>query len=572
MKEEGIAKARELRMQLDELEERLQAAAGEHRKELEEQKKRLQSMFDADRENDKLQFDRRLERRLEELTKEHNDLLRRRENESSKNHSKDLDQIQREWAKRWSDRERDYLEAEQQSSSERQRELDDAKEQYQKQQAESEKRHLLALKERGRIKNGSCFLFVWFVFLETNFKTHSDNFVIFETLLDRRDMSLLQEKLEELGRAREELDNDRLAHEKESAMKYSKALEQAKEQDRKSRIEMDNLRQREVEALELSIKEERKMYIESRESMELAHAREITALRALVEDERKRSREKSTRFEDELERKFALLAEGLEEQAREYHKHRLEKALSGLEHQAMSECDQTRVRNEAMLDAEERMNSRFQRMVSDLRESWNKEEQARASAADARLRAHFETVLEHAHEQLEMALALNDSVDKRWMEDVQRRNNQTLDGMKKFQNKCQRLYEERLKDYVESTENQLRRYEVQLLEAGATAANEKNELRSQLRRIKIACQRWRVDYQRMIEKRYEETINSVEERYLEEIKALQTELVAVRQKEGETILALNQQAKAEQEMRKEEVLRKRKEATEKQRIEREIAE
>jgi hypothetical protein len=52
----------------------------------------------------------------------------------------------------------------------------------------------------------------------------------------------------------------------------------------------------------------------------------------------------------------------------------------------MSEVDQTRVRNEAMLDAEQRMNSRFQRMVSELRESWNSEEQARATAADERLR------------------------------------------------------------------------------------------------------------------------------------------------------------------------------------------
>ena len=94
--------------------------------------------------------------------------------------------------------------------------------------------------------------------------------------------------------------------------------------------------------------------------------------------------------------------------------------------------------------------------------------------------AHFETVLEHAHDQLQMALALNDSVDKRWMEDVQRRNKQTLEGMKQFQTKCQRLYEERLKDYVASTEDQLRRYESQLLEAGARAATEKGSLRSQV--------------------------------------------------------------------------------------------
>jgi hypothetical protein len=326
-----------------------------------------------------------------------------------------------------------------------------------------------------------------------------------------------------------------------------------------------------VEALELSIKEERKMYIDSREQMEIAHVREITALRSLVEDERKRGREKSTRFEDELERKFAMLAEGLEQQAREYHKHRLERALGGLEHRAMAEVDKTRVRNDAMLDAEQRMNTRFQRMVSELRESWNQEEQARASAADARLRAHFETVLEHAHEQIQLALQLNDSVDKRWMEDVQRRNKQTLEGMKQFQAKCQRLYEKRLKDYVSSTELQLRRYESQLLEAGATAAAEKGELRSKIRRIKIACQRWRIDYQRMIEKRYDETVEAVEERYLAEIRALQQELISLRQKDGETKLELNTQARLEQEMRTAEILRRRDEELEEQKREREQA-
>ena len=284
--------------------------------------------------------------------------------------------------------------------------------------------------------------------------------------------------------AREELDKI-AAYEKESAEKYARALEQAKEQDRVSRAETEKLRAREVEALEQSIVEERKMYIDSREKMVKAHERELAALRVLIEDERGRSREKANRFENELERKFEVLAEGVEQQAREYHKHRLERSLGDLEHRAMTEVDKARVRNDAMIEAEQRMNSRFQRMVSELRESWNQEEQARAVAADARLRAHFETVLEHAQDQLQMALSLNDSVDKRWMEDVQRRNKQMLDGMKKFQAKCQRLYETRLKDYVGATEEQLRRYESQLLEKGAAAAAEKGALRSRIRRIKL---------------------------------------------------------------------------------------
>jgi hypothetical protein len=533
MQEEATIRARELQEKLDSLKQQLVAADGERRRALEEQREAALRKQQTELEAAEVSFEVRLETRLAQLTRQHDEAARRRDNEVSRQHSDDLDKIQGEWSKRWSDRERDYLEAEAKRQTQREQELTNAKADFKAKSAEIEKRHHEELKER-----------------------------------DRRDMALLQEKLDELGRAREELDRDRLQYEKESAEKYSRALEQAKEQDRQSRSEMDGLRQREVEALESSIREERKMYIDAREQMERAHVREIASLRALVEDERKRGREKATRFEDELERKFALLSEGLEQQAREYHKHRLERALGGLEHRAMAEVDKTRVRNDAMLDAEQRMNQKFQRMVSELRDSWSQEESARAAAADARLRAHFETVLEHAHEQLEMALALNDSVDKRWMEDVQRRNKQTLEGMKQFQAKCQRLYEERLKDYVASTEEQLRRYESQLLEAGASAAAERGELRSKIRRIKIACQRWRVDYQRMIETRYDETVEAVEERYLAEIRALQTELVSLRQKDGEITLAMNTQARTEQELRTSAALKKREEEMEEQRRER----
>jgi hypothetical protein len=97
-----------------------------------------------------------------------------------------------------------------------------------------------------------------------------------------------------------------------------------------------------------------------------------------------------------------------------------------------------------------------------------------------------------------------------------------------------------------------------LLEAGAANAAEKSELRSKIRRIKIACQRWRVDYQRMIENRYDETVEAVEERYLAEIRALQTELVTLRQKDGEITLALNTQARNEQGEKKNSIGKKRK--------------
>ena len=300
---------------------------------------------------------------------------------------------------------------------------------------------------------------------------------------DRKDMTMLQQKLDELGRAREELDRDRLPMKKSPLISIRVLLIRPK--SKTGCLVLRRTSERAKLRLLNSRLQRREKCTLIPEKMVAAHEREIAALRVLIEDERKRGREKSTQFQIELERKFEVLAEGIEQQAREYHKHRLERSLGDLEQRAMTEVDKARVRNDAMLEAEQHMNSRFQSMISELRESWNKEEQARALAADGRLRAHFETVLEHAQQQLQMAfLDLNDSVDKRWMDDVQRRNKQMLDGMKKFQAKCQRLYETRLKDYVATTEEQLRKYEAQLLEKAAAAAAEKGELRSQIRRDK----------------------------------------------------------------------------------------
>ena len=53
----------------------------------------------------------------------------------------------------------------------------------------------------------------------------------------------------------------------------------------------------------------------------------------------------------------------------------------------------------------------------------------------------------------------------------------------------------------------------------------------------------------MIEQRYEETVSAVEERYLSEIRALQTELVEIREKQSVANLKLNEQNRAESEAR-----------------------
>lgn len=66
--------------------------------------------------------------------------------------------------------------------------------------------------------------------------------------------------------------------------------------------------------------------------------------------------------------------------------------------------------------------------------------------------------------QLQMALKLQDEADKQWMEDVEARNKQQVTTMRSFEEKCRRLYDTRLSEYVERTDQQLSEYEEQLLQ------------------------------------------------------------------------------------------------------------
>jgi hypothetical protein len=78
------------------------------------------------------------------------------------------------------------------------------------------------------------------------------------------------------------------------------------------------------------------------------------------------------------------------------------------------------------------------------------------------------------------------------MEDVEARNRQQVSTIKAFEEKCRRLYDTRLAEYAERTDQQLSRYEDQLLEAGSALVAEKSKFDSKQRRLKIACNRWKV--------------------------------------------------------------------------------
>jgi hypothetical protein len=55
----------------------------------------------------------------------------------------------------------------------------------------------------------------------------------------------------------------------------------------------------------------------------------------------------------------------------------------------------------------------------------------------------------------------------RWLDDVEARNRQQIDIMHAFEEKCRRLYDTRLQEYISKTDELLDGYEDQLLEAGS---------------------------------------------------------------------------------------------------------
>lgn len=60
-------------------------------------------------------------------------------------------------------------------------------------------------------------------------------------------------------------------------------------------------------------------------------------------------------------------------------------------------------------------------------------------------------------------------------------------------------------------------------------ASERVQFESRLRRIKLACSRWKVAYQKDVHDRYLEMTTSLEERYLGEVNKLLSEITELNQ-------------------------------------------
>ena len=222
------------------------------------------------------------------------------------------------------------------------------------------------------------------------------------------------------------------------------------------------------------------------------------------------------------------MVDSLQDKVKNEQETRMQRALENIERSARIESERAKELFELQQEAENVLSSKFSGIVADLRKSWEEEESGRSMQIEDRLRSHYNVVLEHMEAQLKMALKLQDDADKQWMEDVEARNKQQLETLKAFEDKCKRLYETRLVEYAEKTSQQIAQYEEELLEAGSTIASERAQFESRLRRLKLACSRWKMYYQKDVHEKYQSMTNVLEERYMIEVSKLLGEISDVK--------------------------------------------
>lgn len=198
--------------------------------------------------------------------------------------------------------------------------------------------------------------------------------------------------------------------------------------------------------------------------MKDAHNKQLEILRTAITEERRESLQAQQVYEETLRIKYESMVQALQEKVKAEQESRMRRALEDLERNARLESERARQMFEAQQAAELAVSNKFKHLVGDLRRSWEEEESSRAKQLEERLRNHYSAVLEHMESQLQMALKLQDEADRQWMEDVEARNKQQVTTLRSFEEKCRRLYETRLAEYVEKTDQQLTEYEEQLLQ------------------------------------------------------------------------------------------------------------
>ena len=254
--------------------------------------------------------------------------------------------------------------------------------------------------------------------------------------------------------------------------------------------------------------------------MSQAHKKQLEVLQMAIAEERDEDSRVGNICLSTLRTKYDHFLGALVQKTKLENDSYMERALSHLETSVRLESEQFRRNFETQQSIEEATARKLEGIITNLRQSWKDEELSRAKRLEDRLRGHYSVILEHMEAQLQMALQLQDEVDKQWVKDVEMRNHQQMKMMNAFEKKCRRLYDGRLTEYIERSDEQMTEYTTQLLQVGGTIAQERSRVESHNRRLKLACHQWKVEYQNDIDKKYQKTLASIEDKYIDKIKIL----------------------------------------------------
>jgi hypothetical protein len=407
-------------------------------------------------------------------------------------HASEMLVLTQEWNKRWLDREKTWMQQQQDREEERLMAEQSQKESYQQLFDE----HLNRVDDR---------------------------------IADHQVQGLeqLSTTLESLASARDSVQTDNKSRVEELRKQFAAALEGTESAHKQAREDMLAEKTEELAALEGALEQERRLHEKSQEDLQYAHQLQLKVLKRAVDDERESTARTQATFEETLRAKYDQLVGALQQRADQEERQRVQRALQQLEAIALSPKtdDAANARSAETAAAE-----KFQSLVAELRANWQQAEEQRVEQLENRLRVHYETVLEHAQIQVQMALKLNDDADQRWMEDLAHRNKRQIEAMHAFEDKCKRLYEGRLTEHEEQMQEQLAQYEDRILAHAKETAGLQEQTESRLRRMKVACIKWRADYSAEIEKRYEKNSAALEGRYMNEIHTLAEDLATAREK------------------------------------------
>lgn len=277
-------------------------------------------------------------------------------------------------------------------------------------------------------------------------------------------------------------------------------------------------------AAEQLIHEERVAHRKACAALTEAHMRQLGDMQAASIEENREATRTSGIHEETLRLKYESMVVALRERVAHEQGVQTRRALVLQESTSCAETEITRRDVDATAQAEAMTAAKFSKLISRLRKTWEDEEVRRTRTLQERVCSHYAVIIDQIQAQLNLALDLNDDLDQEWIDDVKARNCEHASSMKAFEERCRSLYESRLTAYIESADHRLSECEERLLVSGARAARNSNSMEAKISRLRLACSKWRVDYQREVQRRYYDTTAELEQQYMNEIGALLADL------------------------------------------------